>query len=1172
VGVAVATFVSLVAVALTLATCRRAWKADFVEQSLRHTTRMIVTTRWYLYATGSAAAAMVVLHVARTDGTLPVFWDTVEMLLCLLQSVELLIVWAYAVARSTQELFDIAFGRLLYESAMLPSVLMRSLGSQSSQLSLSYFASLRLLHVWRHLIATMPSKDRLTFQLADMVVTLFAATFCIASLMAQVEMLSGNEWDPLQASSVFLEGSGNLTATEMEIWKVWSMSSSFYFMLASVSTVGYGDLAPRTTFGRLIATSAAVPGAWLVLKTFLGISQALSNGLTVGGSYGAIKGSKHAVVAGTASKQVLSDFISELYHEDHETESEDLNLVILVMPGQREVIKGMKAFLRERQNARVRYRVWLLQGTALLDVDLRRAHFEQANMGFLLPNLYATDPEQEDLENCLRAMNMRRYAPHVRMVALLLNVSKIGIGMSAGLTRGDIICVDEMKHGMMGKSCETPGFLTMACTLYKSANNDSVKDFIKNMPEWFDSYMSGLSNEIYEKAIVPAYFGAPFSEVAVDILVQSEGEAYLVGVIEESLYPGDEPRVLMFPGNQYRVGADEERNTKGIFVARERTHIKQFPGSGQFPWSLDQEDDGAAPGGRAAEAAPVQHPHAVPVQEPRREIAGPDKFGWVEQRYDLEEELKNRMIGSLKNAAARSTSQGLRTRFDMDAQAAQRLVEGRADRGGANRSEGALKAAQIQADQAVRDRQREEALILEEQRARKVKHELETIDRAVAAAEAKEEDKRTIHDSIARKEKEDDDELWGWPCDPPKGSVPGRDEPPIKLLLRGGHVLVISLGGGGGNAAASPGAPGRRLGLHHFVRALRTGRRHGRPVVLVAAAVPLDWAEAVAEGEVYIVTAPPLSSTSLMRGGIQQASAVVIHQVCAADASDPSAVDAETIFACHLADSMVKDAGGKAPVICDLMLEKNAPFISQSMQVRESEKDKDKIDDEEEYLKLNEENVMPFIMQMRFVLGQMFTSTLSISLAANMLYNRGLASIFREMMRSPYVILPMPVGARCNTFGELVKFFVRKKNRLPMALVRRNDVLTWDEEELEDEIQRQSELAASKATKPVESADGKTAEPAPAALPDVPINFIENPFAALAQSALVSEAFVSPAKLADFRERYSKRLDGEFVPAVKWSPEEPHSQRHIYTMPEGSCLLDGTDGILCVMPPDVPVG
>jgi hypothetical protein len=307
-----------------------------------------------------------------------------------------------------------------------------------------------------------------------------------------------------------------------------------------------------------------------------------------------------------------------------------------------------------------------------------------------------------------------------------------------------------------------------------------------------------------------------------------------------------------------------------------------------------------------------------------------------------------------------------------------------------------------------------------------------------------------------------------------------------------------------------------------------------------------------------------------MRGGIQQASAVVIHQICAADASDPSAVDAETIFACHLADSMVKAAGSSAPVICDLMLEKNAPFISQSLQLRD--KDKDRMDDDEDNLKLNEENSMPFIMQMRFVRGQMFTSTLSISLAANMLYNRGLASIFREMMRAPYVILPMPVGARCNTFGELVKFFVRKRNRLPMALVRRNDVIIWDEEELEDEIQRQNDLAASKSAKPIVGDDGKPAEGGSAALPDVPITFTDNPFAALAQSALVNEAFVQPAKLADFREKYSKRLDGQFVPVVKWSPEEPHSQRHMYTMPEGDCILDGTDGILCIMPPDTPLG
>jgi len=224
-------------------------------------------------------------------------------------------------------------------------------------------------------------------------------------------------------------------------------------------------------------------------------------------------------------------------------------------------------------------------------------------------------------------------------------------------------------------------------------------------------------------------------------------------------------------------------------------------------------------------------------------------------------------------------------------------------------------------------------------------------------------------------------------------------------------------------------------------------------------------------------------------------------------------------------------------------------------------------------LKLQEENSMPFIMQTRFISGQMFSSSLSICLAANMLYNRGLASIFRQMIRAPYIVVPMPVGSKCQTFGDLVKYFVRKRNMLPMALLRRNDVTTWEDEDLEDEIQKQAELARQQSITPgAEGGDGAGAggaggegeEPKTLMLPPVSL---ENPFAALAQSALLNEdMIVDPAKLAEFREKYSKRMDGTFVPAKKWSPEDPHSLRYIYTAPSGDRFLDGGDGILVLLP------
>jgi hypothetical protein len=292
---------------------------------------------------------------------------------------------------------------------------------------------------------------------------------------------------------------------------------------------------------------------------------------------------------------------------------------------------------------------------------------------------------------------------------------------------------------------------------------------------------------------------------------------------------------------------------------------------------------------------------------------------------------------------------------------------------------------------------------------------------------------------------------------------------------------------------------------------------------------------------------------------------VVVHQTGASAASDPAAVDSGTILAARLAEALVKDSKRNVPIIVDLMLDSNAAFITENLS-KMKERDpleKEQALEEEDLIRLEEANDWPLVMQQRFVVGQMFSSVLVTCLLANMLYNRGLAAIFREMMRSAYTIVPMPAGSRCNTFGELAKFMVRKRNLLAMGLVRRVDVQIWDDEELEDEIAKQAEFVKSIGAQVKPGAD--PSQPNAAAAMGPPVS-VDNPFAALAAAAVGRAEALDPTHLAEFRERFTKLNDGKFVPAKKWRPEDGCKDRYVYTMPAGDNFIDGTDGILCLMP------
>ena len=56
-----------------------------------------------------------------------------------------------------------------------------------------------------------------------------------------------------------------------------------------------------------------------------------------------------------------------------------------------------------------------------------------------------------------------------------------------------VICLDEIKMNLLGKSCICPGFSTMICNLMISASASRAN----NCGAWFKEYVSGCGQEIY---------------------------------------------------------------------------------------------------------------------------------------------------------------------------------------------------------------------------------------------------------------------------------------------------------------------------------------------------------------------------------------------------------------------------------------------------------------------------------------------------------------------------------------------------------------------------------------------------------------------------------------------------------------------------------------------------
>merc|ERR1719326_2305303 len=110
----------------------------------------------------------------------------------------------------------------------------------------------------------------------------------------------------------------------------WTVLSSFYYVFVTISTVGYGDISPKTGLGRIFAIFAIIAGiAGFSLATHQVMEVLRLNRQGRGAYVPRSRRLKHIVVTGNPAAQMVKDFILELFHPDHADDAEDLEVVFL---------------------------------------------------------------------------------------------------------------------------------------------------------------------------------------------------------------------------------------------------------------------------------------------------------------------------------------------------------------------------------------------------------------------------------------------------------------------------------------------------------------------------------------------------------------------------------------------------------------------------------------------------------------------------------------------------------------------------------------------------------------------------------------------------------------------------------------------------------------------------
>ncbi|CAL8084951.1 unnamed protein product [Calicophoron daubneyi] len=279
--------------------------------------------------------------------------------------------------------------------------------------------------------------------------------------------------------SIWLSGAGMIMLLEntgdvygknaYQVSEYISYTNALYFTIVTMSTVGYGDLTPKTSFGRLfvclfilVALAAFASAIPIIAETFFSVRK-------YSGSYTKFEEKSHVVVCGDITTNSVRTFLSDFLHEDRKRKNVEIVFINPTMPDIQ-----LQSILRLHFEC-VKY----FQGTVMNRDDLRRVKMDQAEACLILASSRAADPDTKDAANIMRVIAVKNYCRDIRVIVQLLQTeSKIHLLNSPywNWDVGDeVICFSELKLGFLAQSCIAPGFSTLLTNLFSMCSQKGVK-------------------------------------------------------------------------------------------------------------------------------------------------------------------------------------------------------------------------------------------------------------------------------------------------------------------------------------------------------------------------------------------------------------------------------------------------------------------------------------------------------------------------------------------------------------------------------------------------------------------------------------------------------------------------------------------------------------------------
>ncbi|CAF0908028.1 unnamed protein product [Adineta steineri] len=286
--------------------------------------------------------------------------------------------------------------------------------------------------------------------------------------------------------------------------------NAIYFMIVTMTTVGYGDVFCKTYIGKLFMLMFLIGGLAFFATMIPEFSSLFGSTGQYSGRYRIVKGKQHVIICGHITPHSMTTFLRDFLHKDRD-QAEELDIVII---NKKTPEIEMEALLK-RYYTKVQYFV----GTVMNVADLHRIQVNKATACLIIADKECPDPDGDDSANIMRVISLKNFNQRIRVLLQLLQYkNKMNVASIPGWSSKDgdeIICIAELKLGLIGMSCAVPGFCTMMTNIFRmSAYKTRQSQELTQAWHWRELYHRGAAMEMYLEELPRSFQGKTFIEAA----------------------------------------------------------------------------------------------------------------------------------------------------------------------------------------------------------------------------------------------------------------------------------------------------------------------------------------------------------------------------------------------------------------------------------------------------------------------------------------------------------------------------------------------------------------------------------------------------------------------------------------------------------------------------------